>query len=153
MEGLKVFTLKQVSAHKTKEDCWFVIDGKVYDVTKFLEEHPGGEEVLVEASGRDATQDFEDIGHSQAAKEMMDTYLVGVLDGFKGDIAPIKKVQTTTTKQEKTPFKEIPASIIKDDEPGAFMKLLQFLVPLLIVGVAFGIRTFLKEPQPSQPSL
>lgn len=148
MEEIKVFTMDQVSNHKSKTDCWFVIDGRVYDVTNFLEEHPGGDEVLLEASGGDATQDFEDVGHSTAAQGMMETYLVGVLEGFKGDITPIKK-ETTTVKQEKTAFKEIPASVIKDNESSFFTKLLQFIVPLLIVGVAFGIRSFLKESQTS----
>uniref|UniRef100_A0A0C9RK17 TSA: Wollemia nobilis Ref_Wollemi_Transcript_14037_970 transcribed RNA sequence n=1 Tax=Wollemia nobilis TaxID=56998 RepID=A0A0C9RK17_9CONI len=154
MEGLKVFTMKQVSAHTTKNDCWFVIGGKVYNVTKFLEEHPGGEEVLIEVSGKDATRDFEDVGHSTAAKGMMDSYLVGVLEGFKGDVAHVKKETTTTitNKQDKAPFKEIPAFVVKDDEPSVFTKLVQFLLPLLIVGVAFGIRSFLKDSQPSQPS-
>jgi cytochrome b involved in lipid metabolism len=148
MEELKVFTMDQVSSHISKADCWFVIGGKVYDVTNFLEEHPGGEEVLLEASGGDATQDFESVGHSTAAQGMMETYLVGVLEGFKGDITPIKK-ETTGAKQEKTAFKEIPASVVKDNESSFFTKLLQFLVPLLIVAVAFGIRSFLKESQTS----
>lgn len=148
MEEIKVITMNEVSTHSSKADCWFVIGGKVYDVTNFLEEHPGGEEVLIEASGGDATQDFESVGHSIAAQGMMETYLVGVLEGFKGDITPIKK-ETTTVKQEKTAFKEIPASVVKDNQPSFFMKLLQFLLPLLILGVAFGIRSFLKEPQTS----
>uniref|UniRef100_A0A0D6QYG1 Cytochrome b5 heme-binding domain-containing protein n=1 Tax=Araucaria cunninghamii TaxID=56994 RepID=A0A0D6QYG1_ARACU len=152
-EGLKVFTMKQVSAHTTKNDCWFVIGGKVYNVTKFLEEHPGGEEVLIEASGKDATRDFEDVGHSAAAKGMMDSYQVGVLEGFEGDVASVKETTTTTTnKQDKAPFKEIPAFVTKDDEPTSFTKLVQFLLPLLILGVAFGIRSFMKDSQPSQPS-
>ena len=45
------YTLEEVSKHKGKASCWFVIHGKVYDVTKFLEEHPGGDEVLLEAAG------------------------------------------------------------------------------------------------------
>jgi len=143
-----VFTMDQVSNHMNKDDCWFVIGGKVYDVTNFLEEHPGGEEVLLEASGGDATQDFEGVGHSTAAQGMMETYQIGVLEGFKGDITPVEK-ETTTVKQEKTAFKEVPASVIKDNESSFFMKLLQFLVPLLIVGVAFGIRSFLKDSHTS----
>ena len=35
------------------------IDGKVYDVTKFLDDHPGGGDVMVSSSGRDASDDFE----------------------------------------------------------------------------------------------
>jgi cytochrome b5 len=41
---------------------------KVYDVTKYLDDHPGGAEVLLEQAGQDATDMFEDIGHSQDAR-------------------------------------------------------------------------------------
>jgi len=36
----------------------------VYDVTKYLDDHPGGSEIIVEYAGKDATDMFEDIGHS-----------------------------------------------------------------------------------------
>jgi hypothetical protein len=39
------FTAEQVAEHNTRDDIWFAIHGKVYDVTGFLDEHPGGEEV------------------------------------------------------------------------------------------------------------
>jgi len=45
------FTPEEVKKHNTKSDIWFSIGGKVYDVTKFLDEHPGGEEVLLEQAG------------------------------------------------------------------------------------------------------
>ncbi|EFH38668.1 predicted protein, partial [Arabidopsis lyrata subsp. lyrata] len=55
----KVFTLAEVSQHSSSQDCWIVIDGKVYDVTKFLDDHPGGDEVILTSTGKDATDDFE----------------------------------------------------------------------------------------------
>lgn len=39
--GTKVFTLEECKAHRTEKDCWLIIHGKVYDVTEFLDEHPG----------------------------------------------------------------------------------------------------------------
>eukprot|EP00494_Astrolonche_serrata_P034629 UN34898 len=57
-------TLEEVSKHNTKDDCWLIIAGKVYDVTKFLEDHPGGDDVLLSSTAKDATDDFEDVGHS-----------------------------------------------------------------------------------------
>lgn len=47
----KVYRLEDVSKHNTHEDCWLVIGEKVYDVSKFLEDHPGGDEVLLSATG------------------------------------------------------------------------------------------------------
>ncbi|PPR93482.1 hypothetical protein GOBAR_AA27206 [Gossypium barbadense] len=46
-----VFTLAQVSEHNTPKDCWLIINDKVYDVTKYLKDHPGGDEVLLSATG------------------------------------------------------------------------------------------------------
>jgi cytochrome b involved in lipid metabolism len=48
----------QVEKHSTKDDCWMSIHGKVYDVTKFLEEHPGGEEVMLEVAGESPSHQF-----------------------------------------------------------------------------------------------
>nr|XP_033798255.1 cytochrome b5 type B isoform X2 [Geotrypetes seraphini] len=42
-----------------------------------LEEHPGGEEVLFEQAGGDATESFEDVGHSLDAREMLKQYYIG----------------------------------------------------------------------------
>lgn len=51
----------------------------MYDVTKYLEEHPGGSEVLLDHAGKYADEMFEDIGHSGDAKEKLKTLLVGEL--------------------------------------------------------------------------
>jgi cytochrome b involved in lipid metabolism len=75
------FTAAEVEAHSTAADCWMIIDGKVYDVSKFLEDHPGGEEVLTELAGQDATEAFDEIGHSPDAKELLKKFLVGELKG------------------------------------------------------------------------
>jgi cytochrome b involved in lipid metabolism len=47
----KSFTFEEVEKHNKKDDCWMIIHGKVYDVTNFLVEHPGGEEVMLESKG------------------------------------------------------------------------------------------------------
>lgn len=75
----KKYSLKEVAEHKDKKSTWIVISDNVYDVTKFLEEHPGGEEVLLEQAGKDATENFEDVGHSTDARTMMKEYLIGEL--------------------------------------------------------------------------
>ncbi|RMC09394.1 hypothetical protein DUI87_14402 [Hirundo rustica rustica] len=72
-----VFTLEEVAKRNSSREAWLVIHGRVYDVTRFLEEHPGGEEVLLEQAGRDATESFEDVGHSSDAREMLKQYYIG----------------------------------------------------------------------------
>ncbi|KAE9460777.1 hypothetical protein C3L33_07308, partial [Rhododendron williamsianum] len=61
----KVFTLAEVAGHNNAKDCWLIISDKVYDVTKFLEDHPGGDEVLLSATGKDATDDLRMLGTVQ----------------------------------------------------------------------------------------
>lgn len=45
----------------------------------FISQHPGGEEVLLEQAGGDATESFEDVGHSTDAREMLQQYYIGEL--------------------------------------------------------------------------
>ena len=59
------YTAEQVSSHNNAGDVWIALHGKVYDMSHFLKEHPGGEEVLLELAGKDGTKCFDDIGHSQ----------------------------------------------------------------------------------------
>ncbi|CAI4229969.1 unnamed protein product [Auanema sp. JU1783] len=77
---LKTLSSDDVASHNTPQSCWIILDNKVYDVTKFLEEHPGGEEVITQLAGQDATDAFNDVGHSRDAKEMAEEYLIGQLE-------------------------------------------------------------------------
>ncbi|XP_033009869.1 cytochrome b5-like [Lacerta agilis] len=74
-----VFTLDKVAKRNTNKETWLVISGHVYNVTCFLNEHPGREEILLEQAGRgaSATENFEDVGHFMDAREMLDQYLIG----------------------------------------------------------------------------
>ncbi|KAI1730631.1 cytochrome b5-like heme/Steroid binding domain-containing protein [Ditylenchus destructor] len=74
---MTVFTRAEVAEHNSNGSAWIIIGNKVFDVTKFLDEHPGGCEVLLEKAGEDRTEAFEDIGHSTDAREMKEQFLVG----------------------------------------------------------------------------
>ena len=52
-----IYTLEEVSKHSTKEDCWTVIEGRVYDITSYIPRHPGGGNIL-SACGTDGTAFF-----------------------------------------------------------------------------------------------
>ncbi|ORY81410.1 cytochrome b5-like heme/steroid binding domain-containing protein, partial [Protomyces lactucae-debilis] len=75
----KEYTAEEVKQHVTKDDLFIVVHSKVYDCTKFLDEHPGGEEVMIDVAGMDASDAFEDVGHSDEAREQLEKLLVGTL--------------------------------------------------------------------------
>ena len=56
-----------------------------------MRQHSGGEEVLLDVGGQDATEAFEDVGHSDEARESLDAMLVGTLKRKEGDPNPNAK--------------------------------------------------------------
>lgn len=47
----KIYELADLKSHSREDDCWLVIDGEVYDVTTFLDEHPGGFDIILASTG------------------------------------------------------------------------------------------------------
>ena len=70
----------------------------MYDVTKYLDDHPGGAEVLLDVAGQNADEFFEDIGHSQEAREELKKHLIG---NFKLDAAALAKMKEDAEKKKK----------------------------------------------------
>lgn len=75
------YSINEVAKHTDMDSLWIILENKVYDVTKFMLEHPGGEDVLLQWAGQDATDAFNDIGHSADAKQMTNDYMIGELSG------------------------------------------------------------------------
>ncbi|XP_076325511.1 cytochrome b5-like [Tachypleus tridentatus] len=75
----QMYTVADVYEHCMPNDCWLIINDKVYDVTEFLKEHPGGEEIILEYGGRDATLSFYGTGHSSDTVREMEKYCVGLI--------------------------------------------------------------------------
>ncbi|CAA2965322.1 cytochrome b5-like [Olea europaea var. sylvestris] len=128
----KVHTFEEVASHNKKDDCWLIISGKVYNVTPFLEEHPGGDEVLLTSTEKDATNDFEDVGHSDDAKVTMQKFYIGEIDE-----------STLPSEQKYTPPPS--ATSTANQDSGSSSKILLFILPLLILGLAFVLRLYSKK--------
>ena len=79
--GLDFINLEEVSYHNVMEDAWMVVYDKVYEMTEYLEcnRHPGGQDVILEYLGYDATLAFRGVGHSKPAMKMLEKYCIGIL--------------------------------------------------------------------------
>ncbi|RDW57664.1 hypothetical protein BP5796_12465 [Coleophoma crateriformis] len=51
----------EVQKHNSSSDCWIVVHSKVYDVTDFLTEHPGGSAIILKYAGADATSAYDSV--------------------------------------------------------------------------------------------
>ncbi|KAF8986585.1 peroxisomal acyl-CoA-dehydrogenase [Cyathus striatus] len=81
---LEVFTRDEVAKHNKDGDLWIIVDGKVYDVTRFKNLHPGGASVLLdeEIAGQDATEVFYGLHrHEVIAKPQFSRLQIGVIEG------------------------------------------------------------------------
>lgn len=81
----KEYSLEDVGMHNSEQDCWLAIDGKVYDVTKFIPKHPG-EKAILSGCGIDATELFNTrpmgsgTPHSDKARDNLENFYIGKLE-------------------------------------------------------------------------
>lgn len=71
------FTRTEVALRNSEDDAVVVIDNVVCDLTRFLLDHPGGVEPLMELAGKDASHAFHEVGHSEYARDWMLTFAIG----------------------------------------------------------------------------
>ncbi|XP_060196316.1 cytochrome b5-like [Lycium barbarum] len=131
-------TYDEVSLHNSPNDCWVIINAKAYNVTNFLIDHPGGDEVLLTAAGKDASEEFEEAGHGSAARLMLDEFYVGEID-------PSTKTTSSTTTTSSTKFlqKQIKIDHYQGKSSRLNVKLIfQFLVPIAILGLGSTLLRF-----------
>ena len=76
---LPQYRQEDVYAHRKRGDLWMTIHGKVYDLSSFLDQHPGSPRVLLDVGGEDASDEFDAADHSPLALEQMQQFLIGEL--------------------------------------------------------------------------
>ncbi|KFZ15419.1 hypothetical protein V502_05623 [Pseudogymnoascus sp. VKM F-4520 (FW-2644)] len=122
----KTFSLEDVAEHNSGKSLWIVVHNKVYDVSNYLEEHPGGGEVLKECAGADATVAFEDVGHSDGAINMLEDMLIGELaDEHRQD----------EVKVYRPTYEKIAAAPILRTQP-SFWSIASWVAGVAVVGAA-----------------
>ena len=79
---IRIYTTEDLAEHASSSSCWVARDGKVYDVTKFLDDHPGGDDLVLKYAGKDigeVMKDPEEHEHSESAYDMLEEFLIGRL--------------------------------------------------------------------------
>lgn len=82
--AFRAYTRAEVAEHNTPEDCWLIIklnqyeDRRVFDITEFIDEHPGGD-VIFRNAGGDATGGFYGPHHPPRAHDMIEEFMIGTL--------------------------------------------------------------------------
>ncbi|SMR46732.1 unnamed protein product [Zymoseptoria tritici ST99CH_1A5] len=98
----------EVASHNTADSCYVTVGTKVYDITPFLEDHPGGGDLILDFAGRDVKEAMEDEAshaHSESAWEILDDYLVGfvatqkVLDAVQESSDPFSVLPMEPSKK------------------------------------------------------
>jgi len=81
---VNTFSLDEVAKHNTENDCWSIVNNKVYDFTGAISQHPGGSESIMLACGKDGTSLFntksnKNKPHSPNANKMLESLYIGDL--------------------------------------------------------------------------
>jgi len=72
-----VYTVEEISNHNKKDDLWVMIDGKVYDITKYVDTHPGGWLPMTNMGGKDCTDAFCNYHPAYVYKEKLPSFYIG----------------------------------------------------------------------------
>ncbi|KAF7972148.1 hypothetical protein HWV62_11125 [Athelia sp. TMB] len=79
---IRIYTAEDVATHTSPSSCWVSRGGKVYDVSAFLNDHPGGDDLIMKHAGKDIDAIMKDVDeheHSESAYDMMEEYVIGRL--------------------------------------------------------------------------
>ena len=81
-DGVKLISWAEIARHRSRESCWIVIDGSVYDITNWLSKHPGGDVVLLNAAGVDCTDMFNAYHPLFVGERMLKLYMIGKVEDY-----------------------------------------------------------------------
>lgn len=80
--SLRIYSIDDLSLQTKLGKIWIARRGKVYDVTEFVNDHPGGDDLITQFKGMDIGNAMEDEGehlHSESAYAVLEEYVVGRL--------------------------------------------------------------------------
>lgn len=148
LSGLPLISADEVAKHNTKESCWFICRGLVYDATPFLDEHPGGATSILLCGGTDCTDEFESI-HSTKAWQMLKKYCIGRCPSA-GDDSGASDTASSSADHEETDVAlkgatKVPIVLISREVVSHDARIFKFALPAkdLRLGLPVGNHVFL----------
>jgi hypothetical protein len=82
----EILTRDEVAKHTTEDSLWCIIDHRVYDLTDFVDAHPGGGVVLAQVAGQDATTEFYNLHRQEVLEKYRDQFCIGIIEGEKPEV-------------------------------------------------------------------
>lgn len=102
---MKSYTVEEVAQHNTAKDIWVIINGNVFDLTNFINEHPGGKKVLLKKAGKDASKEFKTF-HNDAIMQRvglpMQIGVIGTAEEPKPVAVVVEETQTVASPVKKS---------------------------------------------------
>ena len=112
---MRKITMQEVEQHNTPEDCWVVINGKVYDLSIFQKGHPGGAKIITENAGKDVSNLFNAVHPKDIVQKLLSPEAcLGALDETTLD--PEKHVVAAEEKAPSRGLQQATASVATTDQ-------------------------------------
>jgi len=96
--GLPIFTTQEVSARSSPGDCYLIVNNNVYDVSSYINFHPGGSRQITSRCGKEVAGIFARI-HSNRAWDLLGRYKIGVLETASAKTTNTVNVDLNTVEE------------------------------------------------------
>ncbi|EGX96861.1 cytochrome b5 reductase, putative [Cordyceps militaris CM01] len=127
IEEPRIITAAELAKYEGADTLWLAVHGKVYNLTAYAADHPGGVDVLKDSAGTDATESFDYAGHPKSAVQSMAKFCIGRLEGSHELVAEEPK---------ETPALKTTAAPAGKSSSDSKTRL---LMPLLLVGAGASL--------------
>ncbi|SCV74312.1 BQ2448_6744 [Microbotryum intermedium] len=120
-------TKSELEKHNSESaGYWLLIEGQVYDVSKFLDDHPGGAKILKNWSGKDATEKFWAFHNQTVLDKVAKKFLKGMIEGAEPASAAPAQASTSLDDEDCAAF----ITKVDDEDTTYFGDLVPFGDPM-----------------------
>ena len=95
-----MYSYREVAAHNSENSSWVIVDNEIFDVSKFLEFHPGGKQILLQNAGKDVTEVFHMYHNSSVLTKYRSKLKIGEVSDYKA----ASKVRVANSFGDLIPF-------------------------------------------------